>query len=268
MNSQLNTQPPRAHEVIEHHLRDLIATAAPGDRLPGDRELAEQFGVSRMTARQAVSTLVIEGRIHRVPGSGSFVAERPVHRRASRLLSFTEHMRRSGRQPSAVILFVGSRDGTREENDDLGQPLDSQVHLLRRLLLGDNVPIALEEVRLPESCQPVLEQDLATGSLHQALTEIGREPTRSRGTMTAESAIPDHAKLLDVAVGAALVVQRQIMMDANDVPVELVVSRFVGDRIVFHLDQEKHTYAYPGEREHEPRYVFKSLKEPGSPVGP
>lgn len=268
MDSQQNPQPTRAHEVIEHHLRDLIAAAAPGDRLPGDRELAEQFGVSRMTARQAVATLVVEGRIHRIPGSGSYVAERPVHRRASRLLSFTEHMRRSGRRPSAVVLFAGSRNGTREENEDLGQPPDSQIHLLRRLLLGDNVPIALEEVRLPEPCLPVLEYDPTTGSLHRALAEIGREPTRSRGTMTAESAVPEYAKLLDVAVGAALIVQRQIVLDAGDAPVELAVTRFVGERIVFHLDQEKHTYASPGERDREPRYVFRSLAGPGSPVGP
>ena len=62
--------------------------------------LCEEFGVSRMTARNAVQRLVQEGIVYRVPGRGTFVAEPPVHRQAGNLFSFTEEMRRRGREPS------------------------------------------------------------------------------------------------------------------------------------------------------------------------
>jgi GntR family transcriptional regulator len=267
MNSELDSRPTTAHALIEHHLRDLIAGSAPGDRLPGDRELSVQFGVSRMTVRQAVGTLVVEGRIHRVPGSGSYVAERPVPRRASRLLSFSEHMRRQGRKASAVVLASSSRPGTPQENKDLQQNSDARVHLLRRVLLGDGVPIALEDVLLCEACGPALEHDLGKGSLHRALAEIGREPQSARGTMSAESARTEHAKLLDVAIGAALMVQRQVIVDAAQRPVELALCRFVGDRIVFHVDQEKHNYADPSDHDRQPDYVVRSLADSESPFG-
>lgn len=252
-------RPGPAHARIERHLRDLLAAASPGDRLPGDRELSDQFGVSRMTARQAVMTLVVEGRIHRVPGSGSYAAERPVHRRAGRLLSFTEHMRRQHRKASAIVLAAETRTGSKQENEDLDQPRNARVHVLRRLLLGDGIPMALEEALLAADCGPVLERDLSGGSLHRALADLGREPQRARGTMSAESATPEQAKLLDVAIGAALMVQRQLIVDTAERPVELVICRWVGERILFDLDQEKHTYATPAERDRDQTYVVKSL---------
>ncbi|SDS72027.1 GntR family transcriptional regulator [Microlunatus soli] len=252
-------RPTPAHEVITRHLRTVIAAAAPGDRLPSDRELSTTFHVSRMTARQAISALVGEGRLYRVSGSGTYVADHPVHRRVTRLLSFAEHMHRQGRQPSAVVLESGRRAGNRQENVDLAQGSDAQVGELKRLLKGDGIPIGVEEVRLPDDCCSVLELDLGTGSLFAALAAIGREPTRSKGTVTAESAMPELARLLDVAVGAALIVQRQIVLDADDRPVQLAVTRYVGDRFVFDIDQEKHAYADPVDHEGEPAYEVGAL---------
>jgi DNA-binding GntR family transcriptional regulator len=250
-----------AHEVIERHLRQLIATASAGDRLPGDKDLSGQFGVSRMTARQAVSNLVSEGRVYRIRGSGTYVAREPVHRRVNRFLSFPEHMHRQGRHPSARVLETGDRIGTRQENHDLDQGVNGRVFYLVWVLLGDGIPIALEEVLLPVMCAEVLQADLGSGSLHRALADIGHEPVRARGTLAAAPASPEVAGLLDVPTGAALSVQQQIVRDASGTPVQLVATRYVGDRMVFDIDQEKHTYDDPGDRAREPLYDVTSLSE-------
>ncbi|HLQ49522.1 MAG TPA: GntR family transcriptional regulator, partial [Candidatus Dormibacteraeota bacterium] len=87
------------YRQIEQSLRERIASLRPGERLPSDADLCAEFGVSRMTARNAMEQLAADGLIIREPGRGSFVAERPAHRRANRLMTFTQEMRRAGRNP-------------------------------------------------------------------------------------------------------------------------------------------------------------------------
>ena len=83
--------------TIEQSLRSRVAGLEPHDPLPSDAQLCEEFRVSRMTARGAVQRLVQEGLVYRVPGRGTFVASARANRTASRILSFTDEMRRSGR---------------------------------------------------------------------------------------------------------------------------------------------------------------------------
>lgn len=250
---------PAAHQRIEAHLRHLLTTAQPGDRFPGDRELSEQFAVSRMTARQAVAKLVGEGWLYRISGSGTFVAAHRVHRRIDRLLSFAEHMRRHGMQASAQVLTAQIRPGTDDENNDLGQGLGAEVCQLEQVLSGDGTPIALESCRIARDCAGVLDADLEGESLFEELDAIGRGPARSMGTLRAEAASADVARRLDIAIGQALLVQRLRLLDDEDRPVLLSVTRFVGERFILDVDQTRHEYVDPAERAREPSYDVTSL---------
>ncbi len=66
----------RPSDLILRQLRDLIATGAmkPGDRLPGERELAQQFGVGRSHVRAALRRLEFFGILNTLPQSGTIVA--------------------------------------------------------------------------------------------------------------------------------------------------------------------------------------------------
>src|SRR5690606_27176385 len=74
-----------------------------GEPIPSERELCAQFGVSRMTVRQAVDALVVEGLLERVQGRGTFVAQPKVDLQL-RLTSFPEEMRRRGMEPDLRVL--------------------------------------------------------------------------------------------------------------------------------------------------------------------
>ena len=94
---------PRYYE-IERSLRSRIADLEPGDALPSDAMLCDEFGVSRMTARNAVQRLAQDGLVHRIPGRGTYVARPSAHRQASNLMSFSDEMRRRGRSPRSKMI--------------------------------------------------------------------------------------------------------------------------------------------------------------------
>ena len=78
---------------LQKVLRDAILSRilSPQAAIPPERDLAEEFGVSRLTVRKAVDGLVSEGLITRRRGAGTFVASR-VEKSFSKLSSFSEDM--------------------------------------------------------------------------------------------------------------------------------------------------------------------------------
>src|SRR6218665_998211 len=73
------------YQEIENWLRDRVINGREGDPLPSEAELGARFGVSRMTARQAVQNLAAEGLVRRLRGSGTFIAPKPLHRHSGLL---------------------------------------------------------------------------------------------------------------------------------------------------------------------------------------
>jgi GntR family transcriptional regulator len=216
---------------IEQALRERITTLRPGDRLPSDAELTIEFAVSRMTARNAMQRLAEDGLIERHPGRGSFVAGPSAHRRANRLMTFTQEMRRRGFNPSSRMLARSIRPSTRAEATSLGiGPGEPVVHL-RRLRCADDQPIALETTVLLGVCeQAVMTADLARGSLHETLTRAGFALRRGTGTISAAAATAEDARLLSMRVGDPLLVERRVISDAHGRAIEATESRYPADR--------------------------------------
>ena len=216
---------------IERALRDQVAQGRPGDRLPSDAELCQQFGVSRMTARNAMQRLADEGLVERRPGLGSFNAQPPAHRRADRLMTFSREMARRGRVPSSRVLRTMVRPSSPDEAFRLGVDGGEPIVVVRRLRCADGEPIALETAILDHRTEAaVMRADLARGSLHAALTTAGFKPRRGSGTITAEAATAEDAELLEVPVGSPLLVERRIIDDAHGRRLESTESRYPADR--------------------------------------
>jgi GntR family transcriptional regulator len=216
---------------IEQVLRERIAALRPGDELPSDTDLCVEFGVSRMTARNAMQRLADDGLVIRQPGRGSFVAEPPAHRRATRLLTFSREMERRGRRPSSRLLDRTTRPATRSEASMLELEPGSEIISVRRLRCADDEPIAVESAVLIGRCAPaVLAADLEAGSLHEALAGAGYVLRRGTATITADIATAADADLLGIAPGDPLLVERRIIMDGHGRRIEATESRYQADR--------------------------------------
>ena len=199
-------------------VRDYLRTLAtqeldPGDPLPSERELCDRFGVSRMTVRQAVDALVVDGVLERVHGRGMFVA-RPKVDLQVRLTSFSEEMRRRGMTPSikhlnAEVVPADARIAAALEID----PADPVVHL-HQLRFADGEPMSVQHCWLAEVLVPNI-VDPPPESLYAELDRRGLLPAWGEDTVEAGEADAEEADLLGIGKGRAVlrIVRRAFSRD-------------------------------------------------------
>jgi GntR family transcriptional regulator len=218
---------------IAAHLRDVIADAEPGDLLPSDAELCQEFDVSRMTARQAVQLLVNEQLVVRRRGKGTFVAPRKVPVALGSSLSFTECMRRRGLVASSRSIDSRVATASRTEARALGVPDGEPVYVIERVRLAGRIPMAIERVALPTSVAASIDTNLESGSLHSAFEAAGFVPTKAHAEISARLSTEWEQDQLDMGPASVVLAEQRTIFDQEDRPLEHTVTLYAADRYSF-----------------------------------
>jgi GntR family transcriptional regulator len=196
------------YQQLQRALRQAIETRVlgPDDALPPERDLAEDFSVSRITVRKAIEGLVAEGLLVRRQGSGTFVQAR-VEKNFSKLTSFSEDMRARGRHPRSVWLRKAAGTVTPEEALTLRASPGTPVYRFHRIRFADDAPMSLEYATILASCLPSLEA--VESSLYAALERVGNRPVRALQRLRAVLFTAEQAELLQAKEkDAGLLVER------------------------------------------------------------
>ena len=205
-----------------------------GSALPGERDLAGQLGVSRVTVRQALGLLEARGLITRRQGSGTYVAPQRIEQPLSALTGFSEDMRARGLTPGGRVLDFSVTRPTPEEAMQLALSPLLEVARLRRLRTADGEPLAIETSSVPMSVLgDVTAADLENASLYGLLRARGFAPTRAMQHLRAREAGAETAGLLGLAAGAAVLFTERVTWGAGGEVLEYARSLYRGDRYDF-----------------------------------
>ncbi len=228
---------------LENALVERIRTRGlkPGDRLPTETEIQEEYGVSRATIRMSLNRMVADGMVQRIQGLGSFVARpRPMHQ--SKLNSFTENMKNQGFQPGRRVLRIERVQPDDDVRAALRLPRGECLYV-ERLLLADHLPIALARTWVPVGSlagrMDLFTADaLNAGSLYELLQgpDCGLVLDRGVETVRAAAAAAAEAELLECPVGSPTLVVCRSSFTASGRPVEWSVMTFAADRYEYHVD--------------------------------
>ena len=204
-----------------------------GDRLESERQLASNFGVSLMTARQALQSLEEEGLIERRHGSGTFVRTPRVN--WNRLMSFTEQMAERGLEASSRLVLAECVGAAPIIAEQLELPRTEQFFRVERIREGDGEPLAVEACYLPLSRFAGLdEKPLMKRSLFDVL-EHDYGVSLCRADEVIEAQLPDKrvAKLLGIRTNDPVLHVRQILFGNANQPVAISYGWYRADKNSF-----------------------------------
>jgi GntR family transcriptional regulator len=227
-------------QALRGILEELLDALPPGAALPSERELAERYGLARMTVRNEVERLTAEGLVYRLHGRGTFVAE-PRVAQAGAFSSFTEDMVARGLKPGSTVRSseIVEADGFLAASLELA-PGD-RVFRLERVRTADGRPMAIEQAFLPlERFAGIEEVDFAEASLFDVLgRRFGIALKTAQQRVLAVKIEGDEAPLLGVPESEPGLQFHTVARDGDGVPVYYAVSLYRGDTYEIELRQTR-----------------------------
>lgn len=235
---------------LYHQLKCVLISAIEagewesGQQLPNESKLAETFGVSKVTVRQALRDLSDVGYVRREQGRGTFVSRPKLGKGPRELTSFSEEMRRHHLTAGSRILERFEAGAPNRVAEALQIPAGEQVFVLKRLRLADAEPMAIQTAYIPvKLVSGLVDADLENVSLYEVLqSRHSLQPSSARETYSAVAVESAPSELLRVPRGSAVLAVERVTYLASGKPFEFVQSLIRGDRYSIILELEANRF--------------------------
>lgn len=209
-----------------------------GQCLPSERQLSEEYSISRMTVRRTIGELQDEGVLYRLQGKGTFISATKIMQPMSKITSFTDDMRARGMVPDAKILMLDTIPANELIAEKLQCKQGADVILLKRLRLADNEPMAIETLYLQHAiCHPIIDKISQGTSIYSLLKqELHINLVKAFQSIEIMPLQKWEANMLgNDDLDSAMYIQRQTFDEQNRA-VEYVESKYRGDRYKFYVE--------------------------------
>lgn len=196
-------------------------------KLPDERTLTSQYGVSRSSIKRALNVLANEGIVFKKRGSGTFV--NPLYLKNRSLFNYegsnlgvTDSMRADGKKPGIKVLDFSVIPATKEMQTDLFLAAEDFVYQIRRLRLLDDQPVMIETGYIPIKIAPELSRTIVSGSIFNYLEDKKNQTvTKSFLSIEAQPSTEEDQKLLNLTPQEPVGVMSGIFFLDDGTPFEL-----------------------------------------------
>jgi len=212
------------------------------DPIPSERELMEQYQVSRITVRKAIEELVNEGYLYKVQGKGTYVKSDDRSSDLIAITSCTEDVIRLGMVPSKQVVVSEVVKANIRRAKALEVTTDDNLYEIGRILYADQEPLNYTLTFLPEKLFPgLIKHSFDKESLYRVLQEeYGVRITKARRTMEAILAQDNVAEYLDIKEGSPIILFRCItygVVNGKEIPIENFKCYYRTDKFKFYINQ-------------------------------
>jgi GntR family transcriptional regulator len=233
------------YDQLAESLREQIVTGQlkAGQQLPSERDLSEQYEMSRMTVRQGLAQLEHEGLVTVKSGVGTFVAEPKLTYDAINVFGFTEAMLDKKGVLSSRVLSQRVCEASVQVRRALALIGQREVIEIKRVRLIDSIPMAIETNYLSAERFAGLEtMNLKKSSLYTILEDLYNVRLHiAEQTIEASTANPFEQKHLGIAKGVSTFLIEGTSFDQQHRPVEFFKSSFRGDRFKVSVVSQRHS---------------------------
>ncbi|MFN2119899.1 MAG: GntR family transcriptional regulator [Anaerolineales bacterium] len=201
-----------------------------GEKLPAEHELADKFGVSRMTIRESIEDLVDEGLLYRRHGVGTFVAYPHLQRDHTRLTSFFDKAEDEGISVRARLLKLEVIPAKPRVAEALDIPGNKKVIRVETLRYADGVPITIHDAHIPhELFSSIISENFEVQHLWTLFEKCGYRVRRAIQRLEAREADKKVAQLMKIKQGAPVLFKERTVYAEDGTPVEFTYCYNRGD---------------------------------------
>ncbi len=230
------------YKQIENYILDLIRTdqIKAGELIPSEKQLSEEFNVTRMTVRTALNNLVRDGYISRQRGVGSKVITNHITDNISTVTGFTQEMSLKGYKVDNIVLDFKIVEADEALAEQLMIELGDNVWEIKRIRLANDERVSYMETYMPVKLFPNLKKSHCEGSLYAYIEkECGCKIATSNRSVKAVISDEELMKILELEEPEPLLYIRQNAKLANGELFEYSHTYHLGYTLTLNATSEK-----------------------------
>lgn len=223
------------HVQLKEELEKKIYSGQYIEKIPSERELMDEYYVSRSTVRQSINQLVREGILIKKPGKGTFIALKPINDWLGSLSSTSEIVERMGMKPGAKLIKSEIKTVNKELSEKIGI---SKIYHFKRVRYANNIPIGIERHYYPIHLGEKLANfDLNKEAFYDLLEkELGVNTFECEQIIKAGKINRNDANLLNIDPESSILIAERKITDINHQFVEFELAYYRSDMYSFKIN--------------------------------